>query len=602
MEAILLGFRRPIFVGLMYCVLSGLWIVVTDILLGTLHLSPTRAVQLSIAKGALYVIVSGTLIYFVLQRLHHVNQNLETLVSARTAALAQKQQVSEKQVDALRTFIDRAPVGLAMFDHNMCYLEASSRWCSDFGLDRNSIVGKSHYAIFPDLPEQWKEVHRRGLAGEVVRNDEDFFTDSNGKEHWLRWEVRPWGYTEDGGAAGVEAVGIIIFEEDVTEHHLLQRELVHAQKMEAVGILAGGVAHDFNNLLMIIRTRTELLQQAASDPEKVIQHADQILEASSRAASLTSHLLAFSRKQPQSLALIDINSIVNNLSKVLPTLLGADIELNVTPCTRPGIVHVDVSQLEQVILNLVVNARDAMPRGGRLLIETSFEDLDEKTRPHSGTEVPPGHYVVLSVTDTGCGMTPKTLDRIFEPFFTTKPPGKGTGLGLSTVYGIVRQSHGFVSVSSEFGNGTTFRVYLPHSQAAAAPATVPNAASSHVAQTATILLAEDQELLRGAMAEYLQGRGFNILSAPDGKSALQLAEKQKDPIHILLTDVVMPGMRGTELARKVTQIHPETQTICMSGYPGDLLENGEMPEGTFMQKPVDLRALTTHIQSLLRPT
>ncbi|MGB9235231.1 MAG: ATP-binding protein [Terriglobales bacterium] len=585
----------------MYCVLSVLWIVATDRLLGMLHLSPFVVEQLSIAKGIFYVIVSGALIFAVLQRLHHTNENLEAIVSARTASLAQKQLVSQKQADMLRTFIDRAPVGLAMLDRNMCYLEASSRWCTEYGLDRDSILGKSHYAVFPDLPEQWKEVHRRALAGEVVRNDEDFFTDPHGKEHWLRWEVGPWGYTGDAGDVGAGTGGIIIFEEDITEHQLLERQLVHAQKMEAVGVLAGGVAHDFNNLLMIIRTRTEMLQQAASDPEKVIHHADQILQASSRAASLTAHLLAFSRKQPQSLALIDVNSIVTNLCKMLPTLLGADIELSVLPSETPAVIHADPSQLEQVILNLVVNARDAMPRGGRLLIETSFEDVTEKSSPHAAAEIPSGHYVLLSVTDTGCGMDRRTQDRIFEPFFTTKPAGKGTGLGLSMVYGIVRQSHGFVLVSSELGQGACFRVYLPKAEAIAAPVESPIVAQSLGAQTATILLAEDQALLRDAMTEYLQSRGFNILSAPDGKSALHLAEMQKDPIHILLTDVVMPGMRGTELARKVTQIHPEAHVICMSGYPGDVLENGELPKGTFMQKPVDLQALTAHIQNLLHP-
>jgi len=588
-------FKSPVFVALVYCVLSVLWIVSTDKLIGMLHLSLPMVVQLSIAKGILYVVVSGALIYAVVQRLHQVNQSLETTVSARTAALAQKQEALQKQADILSIFMDRAPVGLAMFDRHMRYLAASARWCADYGLDRASILGKSHYSVFPDLPQRWKDVHRRGLAGEVVRNDSDFFTDANGKEHWLRWEVRPWG---DSGA---ETGGIIIFEEDITEHHLLEREFLHAQKMEAVGVLAGGVAHDFNNLLMIIRARTELLKQAASDPEKVFSHADHVLEASDRAASLTSQLLAFSRKQPQSLALVDLNSSVTNFCKMLPTLLGEDIELNMISMATPGIVRADASQLEQVILNLVINARDAMPRGGRLLIETSVAEFTEKTTPQGGTQIPPGHYVVLSVSDAGCGMDQKTQARIFEPFFTTKPVGKGTGLGLSTVYGIVKQSHGFVTVSSELGQGTTFRIYLPQVQASPVQVPIPPLAPSQLDGKATILLAEDESALRDAVAEYLRGHGYNVLAAADGKSALRLAETRSEPVHILLTDVVMPGMRGTELARRVVQMHPGAKVICMSGYPGDVIESDELPKGTFMQKPLDLKALTAHIRDLLRP-
>jgi len=592
-------FKKPVYVGVLYCVLSGLWIVLTDKLLGALHLSAGVVVQLSIAKGILYVIVSGALIYVVVSRLHDTNQNLEAIVAARTAALEKKQEISQKQADILTTFIDQAPVGLAMFDRNMCYLEASARWSTDYGLDRASILGKSHYTIFPDLPEHWKEVHRRGLAGETIRNEEDFFTDSHGKDHWLRWEVRPWGDSADSRA---ETGGIIIFEEDKTEHHLLERQLVHAQKMEAVGVLAGGVAHDFNNLLMIMRTRTEMLRDAAYDPEKVINHADQILEASSRAASLTAHLLAFSRKQPQRLALVDVNATVTDLSRMLPTLLGADIELSLNPSLTPAVVRADPSQLEQVILNLAVNARDAMPQGGRILIETSLTEIKDKGSEQVDTQIPPGRYVLLSVTDTGCGMDRRTQERMYEPFFTTKPSGKGTGLGLSMVYGIVKQSHGFISVSSEVGQGTTFRVYLPQVQSEHVPMPVQKIALSPEVQTATILLAEDEHLLRDAMGEYLQGLGFNILSAPDGKSALRLAEMQKEPIHILLTDVIMPGMRGTELARRVIKIHPEAKVICASGYPGDVMEDDELPEGIFIQKPVDLRALVVQIQGLLRPS
>ncbi len=584
-------FKGPVLYGLMYCVLSALWIALTDKLVAQLHLPRQTVVQLSIAKGFLYVIVSGALIYAILKRLQEVNDNLESTVAARTAALEQKKEALKEQADILRTFIDCAPVGLAMFDRNMCYIDVSKRWCKEYGLDRASILGKSQYSVFPDLPERWKEIHRRGLRGEVSRSEQDSFTDQNGKEHWLRWEVRPWGDADTG------AGGIIIFTEDVTQQHLLESQLLQAQKMEAIGVLAGGVAHDFNNLLMVIRTRTELIERSAADPETVVSHAHRVPEASDRAASLTAQLLAFSRKQPQQLAYVDINSVVTTVCKMLPTLVGEDIELTVTPMATPGVVHADPFQLEHVIMNLVVNARDAMPHGGRLLIETSLAELDEEVCRRHGAQVPSGRYVGLSVTDTGCGMDQQTRDRIFDPFFTTKAVGKGTGLGLSMVYGIVKQSEGFVWVYSEVGQGTTFRIYLPQSQSLPSPAPIQDVPSSPVRGTATILLVEDEPGLREVMCEYLQTCGYDILSAEDGKSALQMAEARKDPIHILLTDIGMPGMRGTALAPKIIQIHPEAKVIWMSGYPGDVLD--DLPNASFMQKPVDLRLLVARIQNLL---
>jgi len=583
------GLRSPLLVAIAYCVFSALWIFLTDELLDFFHLSPEAITRWGMAKGLLYVGVSGALIYIVVRRFYDLNQNLETMVANRTAALAQEHEALQKQAETLKTLIECTPVGLAFLDRDMRYLEVSSRWCQDYGLDRAAILGKSHYEVFPDLPQRWREVHQRAMAGEVIRSDGDSFTDSNGKEHWLRWEVRPWG--DPGAVTG----GMIIFAEDITEQHQLERQLLQAQKMEAVGQLAGGVAHDFNNLLMVIRASTELLKESVLEPQKVIANADRVLDASSRAASVTRQLLAFSRKQPQNLTFVDPNSVITDLGKMLPTLVGEDIELSLKPRAR-GTLHVDRSQLEQVIMNLVVNARDAMPHGGKLVIETTNALVDGEVSLRHGAQVPPGNYVLVSVTDTGTGMDENTQEHIFEPFFTTKGLGKGTGLGLSTVYGIVKQSGGFIWVYSEVGYGTTFRVYLPQLQGSVVETPVPKRKSTRVNGTATVLLVEDEPALREVMHDYLQARGFKILTAEDGEAALRLAESRKEIIHVVLTDVVMPGMRGTELAAKISRIHPEARLIFMSGYSGHILEEEMLPGATFVQKPIDLASLADRIQ------
>jgi len=357
----------------------------------------------------------------------------------------------------------------------------------------------------------------------------------------------------------------LVVAQDISERHLLEQQLRQATKMEAVGRLAGGVAHDFNNLLMVIKGHTELLMSALPPADGMSRKIMQIDRAADRAAALTKQLLAFSRMQVLQPRVMNLNGVVDDMGKLLPRLIGEDIDLGIRTAPELGAIRADASQMEQIIMNLAVNARDAMPTGGRLIIETSNADLD---RTYNSTHpiVKPGRYVLLAVSDTGIGMDAETQAHIFEPFFTTKEPGKGTGLGLATVYGVVKQSGGFVWVYSEVGKGTSFKIYLPRVDqpedkgSAAAPfAEAPRG-------TETILLAEDEQDVCEVAREFLESGGYTVIEAHNGAEALRLAGEHKSVIDLLVTDMVMPGMTGKELAGRLQHRHSGIGVIYMSGY------------------------------------
>jgi len=365
------------------------------------------------------------------------------------------------------------------------------------------------------------------------------------------------------------------------------QQLFQAQKMEAVGLLAGGVAHDFNNLLTVITGRTELLLRRLPPGDPTVRGLELIEETARRAAGLTRQLLAFSRKQRLERRIVSLNAVVTDMEKMLQPLVGEQVVLSTALDPELGVVSADAGQIEQVILNLVVNARDAMPGGGRIVIRTANSQLDDATGAwEPGPDV--GCHAVLSVTDTGVGMDQATQARIFEPFFTTKEPGKGTGLGLSTVYGIVQQHGGFVSVESAPGAGTTFRVCLPHAGSAldvaeaaepAAPARTPGAGGSE-----TVLVVEDEDEVRAVTIDALGQAGYTVLAATDGEEALRLAARHHGPIHLLLTDAVMPRLSGRELARQLTATRPETRVLYMTGYDGVPGHDG-VAAAQVLQKP-----------------
>ena len=424
------------------------------------------------------------------------------------------------------------------------------------------------------------------------------------------WSGRLTGKRRDGSLTEEEAalspvwdahgrlVNHVALLRDVTRERRMEEQLRQSQKMEAVGQLAGGVAHDFNNLLTVITGRCHFLQQRLGGEGPGARDVTLIVEAAQRAAALTRQLLAFSRRQVLEMRVLDVNSVVAQVEKMLRRLIGEDIDLVTVPAQDLGCVKADPGQLEQVLLNLIVNARDAMPRGGRVTIETGSVVGGTEDGPAG---IPPGPHTMLAVSDNGSGMDAETLSHIFEPFFTTKGRDRGTGLGLATVYGIVAQSGGHIAVESEPGQGTVFRVYLPRVDEPADRLAPPSTGAEARGGQETILLTEDAVDLRALAREVLTRRGYQVLDAADGADALALAERHPGPIHLLLTDVVMPRVSGRELAEKLAARHPAMKVLYMSGYTDDaVLRHGVLrSEVAFLQKPFGPGALARKVREIL---
>lgn len=385
--------------------------------------------------------------------------------------------------------------------------------------------------------------------------------------------------------------------ENVAERRALEEQLRQSQKMEAVGQLAGGIAHDFNNLLEVIMGYSDLLTEGLPVGDPLRRQAEEIYKAGKRAAGLTRQLLAFSRKQVLQPRVLDLNVIVTDLTKLLRRTIGEHIEFTAKLSPTLARVKADPNQIEQILMNLAVNARDAMPHGGSLRLETANVRVDEKlAQQHAGLR--PGDYVLLAVADTGSGMDLKIQARVFEPFFTTKEKGKGTGLGLATVYGIVKQSDGYISVESAPGQGTTFHIYLPRVEAPAAPAPAPSEKPASTTGSETILLVEDEESVRRLARAFLENRGYKVLEARDGAHAVEICEERNQTIHLMVTDVVMPKMGGRELAQRVAVLRPEIRVLFVSGYTGDsLILPG--PHAAFLEKPFGPADLIKKVREML---
>jgi two-component system, cell cycle sensor histidine kinase and response regulator CckA len=400
---------------------------------------------------------------------------------------------------------------------------------------------------------------------------------------------------EEGGA-----IGLMTSIVDITEGKHLQAQILQAQKMDAMGQLAGGIAHDFNNLLTAITGYSDLLLEDLGPGDAKRADLEEIKAATLRATALTRQLLAFSRKQVFQSRVLDLNEVVQTLEKMLRRLIGEDVKLGLSLAPTLGAIRADPGQIEQVILNLAVNSRDAMPNGGSLTIETANVVLDAAyAREHAGAV--PGRYVRLAVSDTGIGMDAETRSHIFEPFFTTKELGKGTGLGLSTVYGIVKQSGGYVWVYSEPGRGTTFKVYLPQVDERPEKVGLVAPAPPVAGGRETVLVAEDDPAVRAIVAEVLTQKGYRVLRAPDDQAALALARGHPEEISLLVTDIVMPGMTGRELAELLTVERPDVRVLYMSGYTDDaVVRHGVLTEGMpYLQKPFNPRALATKVREVL---
>jgi two-component system cell cycle sensor histidine kinase/response regulator CckA len=392
--------------------------------------------------------------------------------------------------------------------------------------------------------------------------------------------------------------GIAVFR-DVTEQHRLERQLNQAQKMEAVGQLAGGVAHDFNNLLAVITGYGELVLQHFKAGDTGHDDVGQLLAASQRAAQLTKQLLAFSRRQIVQPKILELNGIVANVEKMLRRVIGEDIDLKTVLAPDLASVRADSGQIEQVIINLTVNARDAMPHGGKLTIETANVTLDADYLD-ANSRVKPGDFVLLAVSDTGTGMDSETQGHIFEPFFTTKEPGKGTGLGLATVYGIVQQMDGHIWLYSEVDHGTTFKIYLPRVEGSEAVAHARRTISPATA-SATILLVEDDDAVRQVTARMLKNRGYSVFEARGAKDARAICAEHGAELDLLLTDIVMPETSGPKLADELTGLHPRLRVLFMSGYSGAAVaRHGALPEGVaYLEKPFTASSLASKVADAL---
>ena len=389
--------------------------------------------------------------------------------------------------------------------------------------------------------------------------------------------------------------------EDITERRVLEDQFRQAQKMEAVGRLAGGIAHDFNNLLMVISGYTEVLLTQLDSSHPLYLKAQAIQQASDRATTLTRQLLAFSRKQLLELKVVDVNAVVADMERLLRPLIGENMELSTRLAAGVGCTRADAGQLEQVIMNLVVNAKDAMPNGGKIVIRTDNANLDESYR-REHTFIKPGPYVMISVRDTGHGMDRDTQARIFEPFFTTKEQGKGTGLGLSTVYGIIKQSGGYVFVQSEVGRGTVFTIYLPRvDEPSEVHGATPASSVTAGGGSETVLLVEDEESVRQLVRETLELRGYRVLEAENGQAALTLTQSHERKIDLVITDVVMPGMSGHELVQQLLKVRPEVKVLYLSGYTEDAFAEGITDNKAFLQKPFTLQSLSRKVREVLGP-
>jgi PAS domain S-box-containing protein len=417
----------------------------------------------------------------------------------------------------------------------------------------------------------------------------------HGDGHWMWWHGRAAliaGRPEEKYAEGLLS--------DVTERKQMEQQLRQKHKMEAIGQLAGGLAHDFNNLLTVIKGNNDILSDTTAQSAAQQRSLEQIRKAADRAASLTRQLLAFTRMQVLQPTVLDLNAVVAELSKMLPRLISEHIEFLFVPDLKLGRVKADRGQLEQVIMNLAVNARDAMPHGGKLVVETKNFVMDE-AYAHKHPPAKPGQYVLLTVSDTGHGMDAETQSHIFEPFFTTKEQGKGTGLGLSTVYGIVKQSNGFIWVYSEPGRGTTFEVYLPRVEESLELTQPSKHAVAAIRGTETLLLAEDEEAVRELVAGFLRQNGYTVLEAKNGVEALLLAEQPDSKIHLLLTDLMMPKMGGWELAERLLAQRPELKVLYVSGYSEYTANQRATKDwrGAFVQKPFSMDMLGRKVREVL---
>ncbi len=521
--------------------------------------------------------------------------------------ITERKQAEEKlrtSQQLLEGILNAMPVRVFWKNRDLVYLGCNRAFAQDAGFAKPAeIVGKDDFHMgWRDLAEQYREADRQVIASETaLLLMEEPLTTPSGEILTVLTSKLPMR-DSTGEVNGVLGIYLDITEtkRQEVERDKLKGQLRVAQKMEAIGSLAGGVAHDFNNLLSVILSYTGFAIDLVPEGDPLREDLQEVKKAADRAVALTRQLLAFSRKQVLQPVLLDLNQVATNVEKMLRRILGEDIEYAQVLAPDLGVTLADPGQIEQVIMNLVVNARDAMPEGGKLTLETANVEVDkEHAARHAALQ--PGFYVQLVVADTGRGMDEQTRSRIFEPFFTTKDKGKGTGLGLSTVYGIVKQSGGNITVASEVGHGTTFTIYLPRELERTPVPQKLETVRRQVTGNETILVVEDEEGLRKVAKRTLEGAGYKVLTAADGDDAMLTSVEYAGEIHLLLTDVVMPRMSGRALAQVLVRTRPTLQVVYMSGYTDDtIVRHGVLDPGThFVAKPFTAAELQRKIRDVL---
>ncbi len=511
---------------------------------------------------------------------------------------ARQREALRRQERLLRQIIDANPSLIFVKDWDGRFVLVNQATAQVYGTTVDALVGKTDADFNPNIEEVAHFLrHDRDVmsSGQPKVIAEEPVTNPTTREtRWFQTIKMPLRSPEEGTAT------LLGVSTEITERKRLEEQLLQSQKMEAVGQLAGGVAHDFNNILTAIVGYTDLLAAELGTNEQQLEDLEEIRKAARRAAALTRQLLAFSRKQVLEPRIIDVNGVVSNLDKMLRSLISENIELKTVLADNLAAARADPNQIEQVIMNLAINARDAMPEGGTVTIETGNATLDDAYAAQH-VSVIPGEYVMLAVSDTGCGMDEKTQSRIFEPFFTTKPAGRGTGLGLSTVYGIVKQTGGNIWLYSEPGKGTTFKIYLP--AIAALPEDIGKVAPAEALPRGggTVLVVEDDEQLRRLTHRALASQGYTVLEADRGSTALDIARRHKGHIDLLLTDVIMPDTNGRKLAETIRAARPGLRVLYMSGYPdGAIASHGMLEPGVaYLAKPFTTDAVTRRVREVL---
>jgi len=509
----------------------------------------------------------------------------------------QAEEVLQKSEAKFRTIFERVAAGIGLVDIRGRLIESNSALQGILGYSGEELRNR----VFNEFTHPDDAAEDMNLFKELLAGKRDYY---QREKRFLRKDGEVvWSLQNVSLVRGSEGQSqfTICMVEDITEHKRLENHFLQSQKMETVGRLAGGIAHDFNNILTVIKGYSQLLLNELSEDHPLRDNVEEIRKSTERAENLTRQLLAFSRRQVMEMKVIDLNDLLRNLEKMLCRVIGEDIELTTLLAEDLGRVKFDPGQIEQVILNLAVNARDAMPSGGKLTLETANVELDE-AYACSHISVVPGQYVLLSVSDTGGGMPPEVKDRIFEPFFTTKGKGKGTGLGLSTVYGIVKQSGGNIWVYSEPGKGTTFKIYLPRVEEEVDALPRRDEPSDLPKGNETILLVEDDSSVRDLAVRFLRGQGYTILEATNGNEAIRIARKsKKEKVHLLLTDMVMPQMGGKELVERFRSIHPEIKVLFISGYTDTAITHHGLsePNTALLQKPFSLTSLAKKVREVL---